>query len=582
MVLDQFMSQSSQDYTLDVFVSDSLQQGVTAAYSQSQSPDTLAWAVCFNVLILLSLGAEPPQGRNMDLFLRPYVDTLQAAVGQLQALMVPKLVYVQALALLVRTHGTLSSNLERDTFANNFSQSVAAQQYSTPQVSDNVFAQTCVLAKTMGLHQSSMSSEHLPSHEAIERRKVFRSLYIRDKALAISRGSPCWLPSVECSLFVESNTSQANEDPALNTRLELADLQFECYRLLHSNHSQHEERHDDEFRSLHERLNRFSRQRGLPTTTPPTTLEDHDLNLSFLATRLYLLSSKTQPGKMEREQILHDARMSCLLLLPLKHADHTAFLNMFDFTVASMSRPGPPTTKPPLMTPDNMSDPVGADEQLSYSLYRLALAFPATSLVHLTRHIIFSAGRKDSAANTMDLELLRALYALLMNPETSINASTHVYVIAQTLEKLLRVTDVYSPGPGMVHSLSGESSAACSTSGLNDVASLDLTFGSSQGCDTKSPSVLTTSDSLFGSRQQSTSLYYSTPPLTDGLSLDGEPCMPDVDSQWPTAGMMDLGRKRRRNMTDTGSEIELDGMGMDLEQWDAGLWSQMSKNFVEQ
>jgi hypothetical protein len=35
-------------------------------------------------------------------------------------------------------------------------------------------------------------------------------------------------------------------------------------------------------------------------------------------------------------------------------------------------------------------------------------------------------------------------------------------------------------------------------------------------------------------------------------------------------------------MTDTGSEIELDGMGMDLEQWDAGLWSQMSKNFVEQ
>lgn len=101
MVINQFFARSQVDYTLDVFELSSLQENVERVYTQRQGLETTAWAVCFNIMILLCLGAEP-QASMSDPFLQPYLSTIQAAATNISTLMAPKLVNVQALMLLVR------------------------------------------------------------------------------------------------------------------------------------------------------------------------------------------------------------------------------------------------------------------------------------------------------------------------------------------------------------------------------------------------------------------------------------------------------------------------------------------------
>lgn len=98
MVVGQFFRNA--DYTTDIFVQSSFQMHLERVYSRPLTPSDEAWAVCFNVIVLLALGKDKAATGN-DPFLQPFVQTLRMAVNNPRVFMAPRLVNVQALALLV-------------------------------------------------------------------------------------------------------------------------------------------------------------------------------------------------------------------------------------------------------------------------------------------------------------------------------------------------------------------------------------------------------------------------------------------------------------------------------------------------
>lgn len=107
MVQTQFFQQA--DYTTDIFVQSCFWSNVERIYSRPLLPADEAWAVCFNTIILLALGSETSTQGNDPLvgsqFALPFVLTVRTALSNPRVLMVPKLINVQALALLVSVPG---------------------------------------------------------------------------------------------------------------------------------------------------------------------------------------------------------------------------------------------------------------------------------------------------------------------------------------------------------------------------------------------------------------------------------------------------------------------------------------------
>lgn len=112
MAQTQFFQQC--DYTTDIFVQSNFLSHVERIYSRPFAPADEAWAICFNVVILLVLGFENPNhGSNDSLlgsqFVRPFLLTVRMALSNPRILMAPKLINVQALALLVSWFSPTSS-----------------------------------------------------------------------------------------------------------------------------------------------------------------------------------------------------------------------------------------------------------------------------------------------------------------------------------------------------------------------------------------------------------------------------------------------------------------------------------------
>lgn len=94
------------DFTTDLFVRSSFTSNIERLYSRPFNPSDEAWAICFNTIILLVLGSENSTQHNNDpivgsQFALPFLMTVRTALSNPQVLMAPKLINVQALALLV-------------------------------------------------------------------------------------------------------------------------------------------------------------------------------------------------------------------------------------------------------------------------------------------------------------------------------------------------------------------------------------------------------------------------------------------------------------------------------------------------
>ena len=103
MIQAQFFQQA--DHATDLFVQSSFWSNVERIYSRPFTPADEAWAICFNTIILLTIGPEVSRQHN-DIhigsqFVRPFLSTVRSVLSNPRVFMVAKLVNVQALALLV-------------------------------------------------------------------------------------------------------------------------------------------------------------------------------------------------------------------------------------------------------------------------------------------------------------------------------------------------------------------------------------------------------------------------------------------------------------------------------------------------
>jgi hypothetical protein len=340
VVLDSFFSRD--DHTTDIFVPSAFYNAIERAYAEPSNPASEAWAVCFNLVILLVIGPEQGIGRQ-DPFILPLIRAAQVAARNPTIFLSPRLVNVQVLALLVSHAPEEPSQspfkILRRKADSELPQSLLSQQSYSETLGDALFAQACTLAKAMGLDTaaSTLPSSPLSPEEVEERRKVIRSLYIRDQCSSIARGTPTWLPNHHSSTPLtphEPSGTTTPEAPAPSAGMqeasqcegngtawcELASLQNMLLRILearenHASGSAPARRMS--LGKLAQSLEIWSEKHSVPGSAMPSTADEASLLLAFLGTRMRVLEVRrnAEGEAVTAAQALHDARLSHLVFL---------------------------------------------------------------------------------------------------------------------------------------------------------------------------------------------------------------------------------------------------------------------------
>ncbi|KKA23239.1 transcription factor Cys6 [Rasamsonia emersonii CBS 393.64] len=407
MAQTQFFQQS--DYTTDIFVQSNFLSNVERIYSRPFAPADEAWAICFNVVILLVLGFENPNhGSNDSLmgsqFVRPFLLTVRMALSNPRILMAPKLINVQALALLA-----------------------------------------CVLVRTIGLHQMHAASNGVSQEEAEERFKVLRSLYLLDKSCAISRGSICWLPSFDCG--ISSVLSQpAFSDPTYAARMELAMLQEEIYRLFHSAESQKQSvaEHKIALARVDQRLERWANAHDIYSSSHLVG-QDIDLKLDYFAARITAFHGSPDPGHLRRA--LNDARASCLLLLTSLDEHNPAMVEWLEGLLLSMHSLKFVDRKLGQQQDKNTQDHADfaaaknekAHEPGPSHFHRLLSSFPVPAFFLMAKNIVGSISGDNQAQAEGDLNLLQMVCACFKGLDSRIPADNYTRRVGRAFERLLEI-----------------------------------------------------------------------------------------------------------------------------------------------
>ncbi|PWY67985.1 hypothetical protein BO94DRAFT_503581 [Aspergillus sclerotioniger CBS 115572] len=275
-----------QDCQTDVFVPDNVLANLDRVYAQQQ-PEDDAWRICFQTITLLVLGTGNSQSALFGDFARSFLPTRAALVSS-RLLSTPRLVNVQALLLL----------------------SVAAQRLDPPGWAELIFAHACMLARFMDLQHSPVAPD---GDVQIERAKVLRALYVRDRSLCALRGSVLWLPIDDSNIAAHLRVSLDHDK--YSDRLHLALIQEDIYQLCQwSTSSIQSHSRGSLMRTIEEQLEYYARTLDLQQCFAASSCGPQVvIALEFLSTRIMAL----QHGRELRhaEQVRLDSRTSCLLLL---------------------------------------------------------------------------------------------------------------------------------------------------------------------------------------------------------------------------------------------------------------------------
>lgn len=348
---------------------------------------------------------------------------------------------------------------------NSFHKSLVAQQYYPPGFADSVFAQACVLARTLGLHQTLVASDSAGPEEQQERFKVFQSLYLRDKSFTISRGSFCWLPSSDCSLSSQLDQS-AIADPKLASRVQLAKLQEEIYRLFHPAQSLRRcsIKHKTLLLRIEQSLECWADTHDIFTSVP-TNPRDVDLQLEFLAARISALRGSPEPVHIRR--VLNDARASCLLLLiSYGKCDQSMFprpdslsiskspsLKSLDKSASRRSSKGRPSSNQAC----SGSKEENANQPISLRSHSLPSTFSAHAFFLLAGNLIQPISTYDESQADEDMNLLQKVCACYKELEGGSQANNHTRKVGYAFERLLEVVNLIKnyhqlqPSPTILH-----------------------------------------------------------------------------------------------------------------------------------
>ncbi|KAA8650839.1 hypothetical protein EYZ11_003805 [Aspergillus tanneri] len=254
------------DVQTDVFEQEHLRAQLDRVYKQ---PDD-AWAICFKTITLLVLGLEIARaGVLFGDFARSMLPSRASLVSS-RLLTKERLVNVQTLILL----------------------SVAAQQLDPPDWTELIFANACLLARSMRLHGTLDENSH-------ETTKVLQALYARDRSLCIARGSLCWLPREDFNLT--GQMAAMSRESLYAQQLRLAVIQDEIYRVAHTSSS---------MQPVETQLDQYAVESGVLCGPTPTIVCRVVSVLEFLSARILTFCSQSQSPQAHM-----DARTSCLLLL---------------------------------------------------------------------------------------------------------------------------------------------------------------------------------------------------------------------------------------------------------------------------
>ncbi|KAE8553972.1 hypothetical protein EYB25_002510 [Talaromyces marneffei] len=285
------------DCTTDIFVQRNLLSNLERVYSQPNRPGDDTWAVCLKAITLLVLGMEISTQAGNALFGDFACSMLPSRATLVSSFLLntPRLINVQTLILL----------------------SIAAQQFDPLGWSDLLFVHACILARTMGLHKAELLPSDASSDDAVERAKVLRSLYVRDKSLCITRGSVSWLTSYDCNITTQLKIA-VERHASYSSRIQLAMIQDELYHITGApsgcRRASGLKMSQSKPKSIKQQLDQLSSDYSL-LSSPSASLLPHNvlIAMEFLSTRIVALSLDSDAR--HTESLMSNARASCLLLL---------------------------------------------------------------------------------------------------------------------------------------------------------------------------------------------------------------------------------------------------------------------------
>jgi hypothetical protein len=394
------------DWSTDLFVQSKFWENVDRVYSNYVPNLDEPWAIVFNTIILLSLSAEGSFHGHGTLttshFAAPFFSAIRVALNRIHLLMSPRLINVQALALL----------------------SLAAELFYPFGVAEAVFVQACNLARRMGLNQVDIAGDRYDPSEEEERIKVSRSLYIRDKSLGISRGTVCWLPGFEIQKMNLGDTDSP-EGRYHAARVTITAFQERVYRLHSSANAQ------DDFANK-AGFHPSGIQSGLADLLEIGTIcgAHLELWLEFLATRIVALRRNPKPRYARRT--LQDCRACCILLLMAFGKSDQAMRQRLELHYDLQT----PTQRPNSTFQDNEPN---VNDQTGFMPRNLLNIFPVSALFLLAANIINPTFPGQDISE--DLDLLLRVSNCYKEADESLQAINRAHQVGRALEKLLSIID---------------------------------------------------------------------------------------------------------------------------------------------
>lgn len=303
---------------------------------------------------------------------------------------------------------------------------MAAQQFDPHGWAELLFTHACMLARTMGLHHLHHLHSEAVTDETLERAKVLRSLYSRDKSLCTTRGCVSWLPSDGRNIASQLGAAVGPQAPFLE-RFRLATIQEDIHRLANAK-SHRRPSPSSQVRATVQRIEqeldqyaRTFRVFGAEISyTPCRAL----IPLEFLATRILALQHGS--GPRHAEQVRSDASASCLLLL-MAHGDQDKKVtDAFNSLTCHMS----PTSLP-------LRDSLATDTS-TIPFTSVLDAFSVPAFFVLLDAILQPTDVADPIA---DAELVRKVSACYTESTGRLQSNSYHRKVAWIFERLLTMID---------------------------------------------------------------------------------------------------------------------------------------------
>lgn len=289
----------------------------------------------------------------------------------------------------------------------------------------------------MGLHQPQAVTEGFTHEELVERHKVFRSLYIRDKNGVICRGSTSWIPSSDSHISLSLPRSGEQEDRYV-ARVELANIQDEVYRhvLVTKPQTSASSEYLPARSTLGEKLDRWSTRHNIIKASP-RSIDEASLMLSFLATRLCIVRGSSD--QRLQSQALKDAKASCFIFLQAttSHPDPALKekLNQILERSGSSSHLAEEDCLDLSVEEDKDSDVSSAAVQ------RLTASLPLVAIFLIAKGILQPITEEDDGLSRTEEEIstLEALRDRYIAEIEQNQGETFIHKLSRTLDTLVKV-----------------------------------------------------------------------------------------------------------------------------------------------